>query len=100
MALSPLFAVSVLVFLIACLVAYWRTFRVGNKYRLPVAVCSLLNSASLVGIILLGLEAREKRTYLAFGLLVLAAAGYLLTEWWNLRLTKQQEDTLEKPKEL
>lgn len=93
----PLF---VLAFLIACLIAYWRTLWVGKKYRVPVAACALLNMVSIVAMSLLGVEVWERRTYLLFGLLALAAGMFLLAAVWEKRLKQQQEDSLEKPKEL
>lgn len=93
----PLF---VLVFLIACVIAYWRTLWVGKKYRVPVALCSLLNTGSMIGIAMLFGNVWQVRSWQSFGLLTVPAAGYLLTEWWNVRLKQQQEDSLEKPKEL
>lgn len=91
---TPLFTVSVLVFLMACLVAYWRTLWVGKKYRVPVAVCTLLNMCSGVGIALLFGNVWQARSWQSFGLLAVPAAGYVLTEWWNMRMKRQQEEEL------
>jgi len=87
--LLPLY---VLAFLIACLIAYSRTLWVGKKHRVPVAACSLLNSVSLVAMSLLGVEVWEKRTYLSFGLLALAAGMFLLAAAWEKRLVQQQKN--------
>lgn len=88
---TPLLAVYGAAALIILLIAYWRTLWVGKTCRVPVALCSVLNSGSLVALVLLAGDVWSKRTLLSFGLLAAAAAGYLLTEWWSLRLKRQQE---------
>lgn len=89
---SPLLIIYGAVFLFALLLAYWRTLWVGRKYRVPVAACSLLNTVSLVAILLLAKEVWQTRSWQSFALLTIAATGYLLTEWWGLRLKRRQEN--------
>ena len=79
------------VFLIACLIAYWRTLWFGKRYHIPVAACTLLSMASLIGIVLLSGDVWKTRSWQSFGLLAVPAAGYVLTEWWSLRLKRQQK---------
>ena len=88
---SPLLVIYGAVFLFILLLAYWRTLWVGKKYRAPVAVSSALNSGSLVAILLLAKEVWQTRSWQSFSLLAVAAAAYLLTEWWKLGMKRQQE---------
>ena len=92
MVMRPILVIYGCVFLFVLLLAYWRTLWVGKKYRVPVAVCSLLNTGSIIGIVLLFSTVWQTRTLRSFFLLAVAAAVYLLTEWWSLRLKRQQEE--------
>ncbi len=92
MAVSPQFALYALVLLAICLVGYGRTLWFGKKYRVPVAVCYVLNSGSLIAMILLGVACWQTRTWLSFGLLAGAAGLWLWTSVWENNLKQRQEE--------
>ena len=94
MVFTPLIGLSALVFLVLCLVAYGRTLWFGKKYRVPVAVCYVLNSGSLIGMILLGVACWQTRTWLSFGFLTGAAGLYLWTSVWENNLKRRQKEEL------
>ena len=94
MAVSPQLALYALVFLAICLVGYGRTLWFGKKYRVPVAVCYVLNSGSLIAIILLGVACWETRTWKSFGFLAGAAGLYLWTSVWENNLKRRQKEEL------